>query len=41
MADSIITLNDQVVATGWLAAAVFFGFMFCVFFLGLIIGLIR
>lgn len=41
MSDSVITLNDQVVATGWLAAAIFFGFLICIFYIGFILGRVR
>lgn len=41
MSDSIITLNESVIATGWLAASLFFGFLLCVFALGFILGRAR
>jgi hypothetical protein len=39
--DSMITLNDQVIATGWLAGALVVGFIVCIYFIGFIMGRTR
>lgn len=39
--DSMITLNEQVIATGWLAGALVVGFLVCIYFLGYIMGRLR